>query len=192
MRPNLIEEMMAAGRGVFGILVGERRAPGYFDLGLRGLAGSFIASLAMIAILSYLPVVLGAHSEDDPPVGLQIIEFAFIFALQIGFAALALRQIKRGDGLVPYLVAINWSSFFISLIVVAIYAAGVGGMLVVVVAALVAFVLQVNVLRLVVTLAPMQIAIVLVAQVIGFVVAVMLIGLAFPLSPDEIAQLTGA
>jgi hypothetical protein len=192
MRPNLIEEMMAAGRGVFGLLIGERQAPGYFDLGLRGLAGSFIAFLTMLAVLSYLPILLGAHSKGDPPIGLQIIEFAFIFALQIGFATLALRQIKRGDGLVPYLVALNWSSFFLSLVVVAIYAAGVGGMFVVVIAALVALVLQVNVLRLVVTLAPLQIAMVLVAQVIGFVVALMLIGLAFPLSPEEIAQLAGA
>ena len=35
---TFIEEMMAAGRGVIGLLTGDRQAGSYFDLGERGLA----------------------------------------------------------------------------------------------------------------------------------------------------------
>ena len=33
---------------------------------------------------------------------------------EIGFSAIVLRQLKRLDGLVPYLVADNWATFYIT------------------------------------------------------------------------------
>ena len=42
--------MMAAGRGVIGLLTGDRQAGSYFDLSNRGLAGSFIALLLITAL----------------------------------------------------------------------------------------------------------------------------------------------
>ena len=46
------EEMMAAGRGVIGLLTGDRQAGSYFDLSNRGLAGSFIALLLILNSLT--------------------------------------------------------------------------------------------------------------------------------------------
>ena len=54
---TFIEEMMAAGRGVIGLLTGDRQAGSYFDLGQRGLLGSFIALLLITALNAVLPKV---------------------------------------------------------------------------------------------------------------------------------------
>ena len=43
--------MMAAGRGVIGLLTGDRQAGSYFDLNNRGLAGSFIALLLVTGLI---------------------------------------------------------------------------------------------------------------------------------------------
>lgn len=190
MRQNFIEELMAAGRGVFGLLIGNRKAADYFDFSSRGLAGSFIAFLGIVVVSGYLPVLLGTHTAEEPPIGLQILELLVVFASQIGFAAIVLRQVGRLDGLVPYLVAINWTSFYISLVGAAIFAAGIGGLLVIGIIVIAAIVLQVNVLRLVVTLSPLQIGMLLIAQAVGLFIALALIGLAFPPSPEALAQLS--
>jgi len=56
---TFLEELMAAGRGVIGLLIGDRRSGSYFDLSQRGLAGSFIAFLAVTGLNAVLPVILG-------------------------------------------------------------------------------------------------------------------------------------
>ena len=52
--------MMAAGRGVIGLLTGDRNAGSYFDLGQRGLAGSFIALLLVTVLNAAMPTIMGA------------------------------------------------------------------------------------------------------------------------------------
>ena len=178
---TFLEELMAAGRGVLGLLMGDRRAGSYFDFSRRGLAGSFIAFLAVTALNAVLPVVLGVKEPGGIARGVLMV--AILFAMQLAFSAIVLRQLKRMDGLVPYLVADNWATFFLTLISAALAAAGVDGDAVLVVLAIVVIVIEVNIARLIVTLSPLQIAMFLIAQVVGVSIGLAIIGFTFPL-PD--------
>ncbi len=187
---TFLEELMAAGRGVIGLLVGDRKAGGAFDFSYRGLAGSFIALLVVTALNAVLPVMLG--QRDPGGIGRTVIIVAILFVLQLAFSAIVLRQLKRLDGLVPYLVADNWATFFVSLIAAAISAAGINGDPVTIVFVIVGIIIQVNIARLIVTLAPLQIAMFIVAQLVGVLIGLVLIGMVFPLPPELAAQLGAA
>lgn len=124
---NMLEEMMAAGRGIIAVLVGDKRAAGYFDFSLRGLIGSFIAVLAVTALAGYLPIFVAKPSQDETlvPVALVILSDVVTLAAQIAAVAVLLRQLRRLDLLVPFLVANNWWTFAFTLLLVALLAAGV-------------------------------------------------------------------
>ena len=110
---SFYEEVVAAGRGVLALIVGDRKAPQHFDFSERGLVGSFIGLLLVTFLSALVPLALpGAaeHYSIARSVGIAVILFSF----QVGFAALVLRQMKRLDGLRPYLVADNWASVYIS------------------------------------------------------------------------------
>jgi hypothetical protein len=182
---TFLEELMAAGRGVIGLLIGDKRAGGYFDYSQRGLVGSFIAFLAVTGVNATLPVALGMR--DAGSIARSVLMVAILFALQLGCSAIVLRQLKRMDGLVPYLVADNWATFFLTLISGALAAAGINGDPVLVVLAIVVIVVEVNIARLIVTLSPLQIAMFLVAQLVGVSIGLAVIGFAFPLPPAAAA-----
>ena len=185
---GIIEEAASALRGVGALLVGDRRAPGYFDFSQRGLAGSFIAFLAITGLNAVLPTLVGANGPAGSifrPVAI----IAILFAFQLGFAALLLRQIKRMDGFVPYIVAENWSSFFVTLGAGAVALTGLTGDFMLFAIVILVIVLKVNIARLVVTLPPLQVAMFLVAQLVGGVIGLMFVGALFPLSPAELQQL---
>jgi len=184
---TFIEELMAAGRGVFGLLIGDRRAGTYFDFSQRGLAGSFIAFLAVTGLNAILPVILGL--KDSGGIARGVLMVAILFALQLAFSAIVLRQLKRMDGLIPYLVADNWATFFLTLISGALAAAGVDGDPVLIVLAIVVIIIEVNIARLIVTLSPLQIAMFLIAQLVGVSIGLAVIGFTFPLPPGAAAQL---
>ena len=184
---TFLEELMAAGRGVAGLLIGEKRAGSYFDFSQRGLYGSFIAFLAVTALNAILPTILGM--KDSGGIARSVVMVAILFALQVAFSAIVLRQLKRLDGLVPYLVADNWATFFLTLISGGLAAAGINGDPVLVVLAIVVIVIEVNIARLIVTLSPLQIAMFLVAQLVGVSIGLAIIGFTFPLPPDAAAQL---
>lgn len=185
---TFLEELMAAGRGVLSLFTGDRRAGSYFDNSQRGLAGSFIAFLAITGVNAALPVLLG--TRDPGGIARSILMVAILFALQLGFSAIVLRQLNRLDGFVPYVVADNWATFFLTLISGALAAAGVAGDPVLIVLAIVVIVIEVNIARLIVGLAPLQIAMFLVAQLVGVSIGLAIIGFAFPL-PPEAAGATG-
>ena len=187
---TFLEELMAAGRGVAGLLIGDRRAGGYFDYSQRGLVGSFIAFLAVTGINATLPVALGMR--DSGGIARSVLMVAILFGLQLAFSAIVLRQLKRLDGLVPYLVADNWATFFLTLISGALAAAGIDGDPVLIVLAIVVIVIEVNIARLIVTLSPLQIAMFLIAQLVGVSIGLALIGLTFPLPPDAAAGVGAA
>jgi hypothetical protein len=178
---TFIEEMMAAGRGVIGLLAGDRQAGSYFDLSQRGLAGSFIALLLVTALNAVLPIVLGNESES---ITRGVVTVVLLFVLQLGFSMIVLRQVNRMDGLVPYLVADNWATFFLTLVSAALAAAGLANDFTLVVLGIVVIVVEVNIARLIVTLPPLQIAMLLIAQLVGVSIGLVLIGLLFPLAPD--------
>ena len=184
---TFLEELMAAGRGVAGLLIGEKRAGSYFDFSQRGLYGSFIAFLAVTALNAILPTILGM--KDSGGIARSVIMVAILFALQVAFSAIVLRQLKRLDGLVPYLVADNWATFFLTLISGGLAAAGINGDPVLIVLAIVVIVIEVNIARLIVTLSQLQIAMFLVAQLVGVSIGLAIIGFTFPLPPDAAAQL---
>jgi hypothetical protein len=184
---TFIEELMAAGRGVLALVVGDRRAGSYFDLSQRGLVGSFIAFLLVTGLNAVLPVLIGAKPEGG--IARAILMVGILFVLQVAFSAIVLRQLKRLDGLVPYLVADNWATFFMTLISSALAAAGVNGDWTLVVLGIAVIVIEVNIARLIVTLSPLQIAMFIVAQLVGVSIGLAIIGFAFPLPPDVAAQL---
>jgi hypothetical protein len=185
---TFLEELMAAGRGVMALVIGDRRAGSYFDFSQRGLAGSFIAFLAITALNASMPVILGIR--DSGGIARSILMVAILFSLQLGFSAIVLRQLKRMDGLVPYLVADNWATFFLTLISGALAAAGIDGDPVLIVLAIVVIVIEVNIARLIVTLSPLQIAMFLIAQLVGVSIGLAIIGLTFPLPPNAAAGLS--
>lgn len=173
--------MMAAGRGVIGLLTGDRQAGSYFDLSNRGLAGSFIALLLITALNAVLPIILGSEGDS---ITRGVVTVVLLFALQLGFSVIVLRQVNRMDGLVPYLVADNWATFFLTLISAALAAAGLANDLTLIVLGVVVIIVEVNIARLIVTLPPLQIAMFLIAQLVGVSIGLAVIGFLFPLPPE--------
>lgn len=186
---TFIEEMMAAGRGVIGLLIGDRQAGSYFDLGQRGLLGSFIALLLITALNAVLPIILGHETES---IARGVVTVALMFGLQLGFSIIVLRQVGRMDGLVPYLVADNWATFFLTLVSAAIAAAGFANDFTLIVLGVVVIIVEVNIARLLLTLPPLQIAMFLIAQLVGVSIGLALLGFLFPIAPDAAQAATAA
>ena len=186
---TFLEELMAAGRGVFGLLIGDKKAGGYFDFSRRGLYGSFIALVLVLALGAFLPLIL---SSEHDSAATSMVQLVVLYVGQVGFATIVLRQIKRMDALVPYLVGYNWLSFFVTLILAALNAAGIDGSYVIIVIGIAAIVLEVNVARILMTLSPLQIAMLLIAEIVGVALAALLLTLIFPASPDLAGQLAAA
>jgi hypothetical protein len=179
---------MAAGRGVLALLVGNRKAGSYFDISRRGLAGSFMALLVVVAVATYLPILT---SKDHDSAAVALGQYGIFYALQLACTVVVLRQIKRLDALYAYLVGDNWISFFVSLIVLALAAIGLGGdVFTTVIFGIVGLVLEVNLCRIILQLPPVQIALLVVAQAVGLLIAGGLILLLYPLPPDVAAQLS--
>jgi hypothetical protein len=188
---SIIDEMVAAARGCALLLIGNRQAPRYFDFSQRGLVGSFIALLVSTGFSAYFPILLGMGGERGS-ITRGLIMSALLFAMQVGFSALVLRQIKRLDGLQPYLVADNWATFFLSIITTFLALLGFGGDFAMIVTGLAVLIIEINIARLVVTLTPLQIAMFLIAQVVGVSIGLIVLGALMPLPPDVQADLQAA
>jgi len=82
----------------------------------------------------------------------------------------------RLDGFMPYLVADNWVNFYVSLIgAISIVLLG-GSDIMLLVVGLLSIIIEINIARRIVTLAPVQIAIFIVAQVVAQFVGLMVLG----------------
>jgi hypothetical protein len=185
---RFIDEAASAGRGVLALIVGNRAAPGYFDFSTRGLVGSFIAFVTITGVNALIPTLLsGGHTGGA--VARSVLSLAVLFALQLGFSAIVLNQLKRLDGLVPYLVADNWATFFITVVMTVLGLVGVGGGLVLIAMGILVIVVEINIARLVVTLTPLQIAMFLVAQMVGVSIGLLIIGLVMPVPSPDAASL---
>lgn len=176
---TLIEEMMLAGRGVVALLMGRRDAPQYFDLTLRGLAGSFVAFLVATTLNAYLPVMLSSAPEGTSAAQALLV-VGVLYAVQMGFSAIVLNQLGRLDGLVPYLVAGNWGTFFVTLFTLLLSFASFDGGLALLMIGILVIVIEINTARIIVTLKPMQIVMFLVAQMVGVLLALTIIGMVLP------------
>lgn len=174
---TFIEELVSAGRGVIALVMGDRKAAGYFDLSRRGLASSFIVFLAVNAFMAYAPALLGAPHGGGRGVGIGLLISLALAAIPVALAALVLRQIKRLDGLVPYLVADLWANSFLSVAMALLLLAGLPFELTVIGLGIVVLIVEINIARLIVTLPPLQIATFVIAQFAGGLVGVMLLGM---------------
>ncbi len=189
-KSSFLNEMLFAGRGVGGLIVGNRAAPSHFDVSQAGLVGSFIGLLLITGLSAALPLLLGFGGGR---IFTTVVSGVIQYGLQIGFAAALLRQIGRSDGLVPYLVADNWASFYITLGTMLLAITGIGGQLMLIAIGILVIVVEVNIGRLVLKLPGLQIAMLIVAQLVGVLVAQLLIGILFPgLLPDLTAELAAA
>ena len=185
---GFIEEAVTAGRGVIALIVGDRRASHYFDFSQKGLVGSFIGLLSITLVSAILPLIIPGASENYSIAKAAVIA-AILFAFQIGFAAIVLRQMKRLDGLQPYLVADNWASFWISVGQLAFSLVGLGGDVAFFALAILVIVVEINISRLIVTLSPLQIAMFMIAQLVGVSIALIVVGVVFP-APEAAAALS--
>src|SRR5690606_18488433 len=109
----------------------------------RGLAGSFIAFLTVTGLNAAFPVLLG-YSGPAASISRSVLMVVMLFALQIGFSAIVLRQLGRLDGLVPYLVADNWATFFITIASTALALVGFSGDVTLVAIGILVIVVEIN------------------------------------------------
>ena len=182
---SIIDELTSAARGVVALIVGDRNAPSYFDFSERGLAGSFIAFLAITLANAALPVLFG-FGGTSASIFRSVAMVAILFVFQVGFSAIVLKQLRRLDGLIPYLVADNWATFFITLGSTLLALIGISGDLALVAIGILVIIVEINIARLIVTLSPLQIAMFLIAQLVGVSVGLIVVGMLFPISPAEI------
>lgn len=184
---SFLQEVSSAGRGVLALIVGDRKAPQYFDLSRRGLVGSFIGLLVVTFISALLPLVI-AGGPEGYSIGRSVTVAVVLFAFQVAFAAIVLRQLKRLDSLQAYVIADNWASVFISLGQLALSFVGFQGELAFLALAILVIVVEINIARLIVTLSPLQIAMFMIAQVVGVTIALLVVGSILP-SPETLAAI---
>lgn len=178
MFQNLFEEAIYAGRGTFQLLLGRRDASSNFDLGLRGLVGSFVAFLAAATFNAFLPRIMGAEAAPSATEALLFV--LVLYGTQAGAAAMILRVFGRSEGFIPYLVCDNWATFFISVLSALMVAVRINGDVALFILAIAVIVVEINIARLIVTLRPLQIVGFLFAQLLGVMVGLMIIGAFLP------------
>lgn len=172
---TIIQEGLFAARGILAVIMGQRDAPHYFDLSLRGLAGSAVAFLLALTLSAFLPSILGTEASAAMPAWKSAVTTLVVFGAQIGAAYIVLQRLGRLDGLVPYLVADNWTTFFVTVLSMALGTAGLDASALLVFFGILTIVIEVNIARLIVTLAPMQIVGFLVVQMVFAFAAILLL-----------------
>lgn len=192
IQKSYFDELVAAGRGVVALIMGDRKAAQYFDLSQNGLIGSFIALLAVTFISAVVPLAIPGVGGEHYSIARSAIIAVILFSFQIGFAAIVLRQIKRLDGLRPYVVADNWASVYISIGQLLLSFVGFQGDLAFFALSILVIIVEINIARLIVTLSPLQIAMFMIAQLVGVAIALLLVGVMFPPSPEQLAELAAA
>ena len=176
---TFLQEAVEAARGLIAIVMGRRDAYRHFDLSYAGLFGSMAAFFIALLVNGFLPMLLGM-SEQMAPAWQSILLALILFALQVGFATLVLRQFGRLDGLIPYLVTDNWATFYMTIVSVVMAIANIQSDIAVLPLAVLILIIEINIARLIVTLSGWQIAAFLAAQFAGVFVAMIVFGGLFP------------
>jgi len=162
---TFLEELMAAVQGCLALVTGKRDAPSFFDFSQRGLISSLIAVILGIALAGFGPVLVGVPLPSGAATQ-SIIVNAVLFVAQAGTAFIALRQMGRQDGFLPYLVASNSAVLLLLSTLL-----GPLGLIILVAVVIVAIATFINIGRLIVTLTPLQIGILFISQAVGVFVA---------------------
>lgn len=172
---TFIDELIDAARGCFALLRGKSEAANYFDFSQRGLIGSFIAFLIASAMGAFGAQLFGAQGAPGAATQALILG-GILFVVQLGVSYLVLRQMGRTDGFVPFIVADNWATFFTSILSLVLVLFGGPNDAVILAIGVVVIIVEINIARRVVTLAPAQIAIFIVAQVAASALGLILLG----------------
>jgi len=171
---TFLDELMAAARGCVALLVGNRQASTHFDFSQRGLVGSLIATLIAIGLAGFGPMLIGI----SPPPGAatqSIVINGVLFVAQAATAFIALRQMGRQDGFIPYLVATNWVTLASALLLLLSTVLGPAGLIILVLVVVLALATFINIGRFIVTLTGLQIGILFVSQAVGVFLALAVI-----------------
>ncbi|MBU1307325.1 MAG: hypothetical protein KKF33_17625 [Alphaproteobacteria bacterium] len=174
--PTFLDELMAAARGCVALLTGNRQASDYFTFSQRGLVGSLIAVLIAVALAGFGPLLSGV---PVPPgtASQAIIVNLLLFVAQAGTAWVALRQMGRGDGFVPYMVASNWVTLATAVLLMLSALLGPLGSVLLILVVILAIASFINIGRFVVTLKPLQIGILFLSQAVGVFLALVIVAL---------------
>lgn len=167
---TFLDELMSAARGCVALLVGNRQAPSYFDFSQRGLVGSLIATVIGIALAGFGPLLTGI----DLPAGAatqSVVINGVLFVAQAATAFIALRQMGRQDGFIPYLVASNWVTLASAVLLLISTILGPLGFILLVLVVILALASFINIGRFVVTLTGLQIGILFISQAVGVFLA---------------------
>lgn len=167
---TFLDEMMAAARGCVALLLGRREAPSHFDFSQRGLVGSLIATVIAIGIAGFGPLLAGIPLPAGAATQSVIVNGVLFFA-QAAMAFVALRQMGRQDGFVPYLVASNWVTLASALLLLLSTLMGPAGIMILVLVVVLALATFINIGRFIVTLTGLQIGILFVSQAVGVFIA---------------------
>ena len=171
---NFLEEARIAIQGCIALITGRADSPSYFDFSQRGLVSSLIAVVLGLAIAGFGPFLVGAAL----PAGVatqSIIVNAALFIAQAGTAYIALRQMGRQDGFLPYMVASNWVTLVSAVLLLLSLLLGPLGVIILIAVVIVAIVTFINIGRLIVTLAPLQIGILFISQAVGVFLALAIV-----------------
>jgi hypothetical protein len=105
------------------------------------------------------------------------------FVLQVGCAIIALMQMRRLDGFTSYLVADNWSGFYVTIVALALSFSGLDGTVLGIALDVVTLLVAMNIARLLIGLTGWQVAIFVIAQLCSHLAGELLVPLLLPL-PD--------
>lgn len=167
---TFLDELIAAARGCLALLIGNRQAPSYFDFSQRGLVGSIIATVIGIALAGFGPMLTGIPIPSGAATQSVIVN-GLLFVAQALTAFVALRQMGRQDGFVPYLVASNWVTLASAVLLLLSTLFGPAGIVILVLVVVLALATFINIGRFVVTLTPLQIGLLFVSQAVGVFLA---------------------
>ncbi len=180
-QPNqtFFEEALNAARGCWALIIGRQDAGGWFDFSQRGLIGSLAAVLLALLVAGFGPMLLGLSVPAGAPTQ-SIFMNGALFLAQAAMAFIALRQMGRQDGFVPYLVASNWVTFVSGLVLLSSLLLGEAGLVVLLGVVIMAIATFINIGRFIVTLKPMQILLLFVSQGVGVFLALGVLALILP------------
>jgi len=179
---NFFDEMIAAGRGVLALFIGDRNAALHFDFTLRGLIGGIIALIIALTLSAYMPVILGAVPIHVRPHD-NLIFTSSIYLVQIVAAALVLKRFARLDAFVPYLVADSWATFFVTILALFPVILEIERSIALTVLAVVIIVVKVNIVRLIVSLSVWKIVIFFAVHLTAGLLGQLLFGTLLQLDP---------
>ena len=167
---TFLDELTAAARGCVALLLGRREASTFFDFSQRGLVGSLIATIIAVGLAGFGPLLTGVPLPPGAATQSVIINGA-LFAAQAVTAFVALRQMGRQDGFIPYLVASNWVTLASAVLLLLSTLLGPAGIMILVLVVVLALATFINIGRFIVTLTPLQIGVLFISQAVGVFLA---------------------